>query len=556
MRVMGISPFHDSSVALCTDGKIEFFAKEERLSRVKRDKHPFAAVQAALDFSTDIDVATYCPPTNVDIGSNATYLKYIEKNVRPKSKKIIDLQDYHHLQHASIAFYNSGFDISLVIVADRNGSYVGNNARESETVFVAQYPYDIHPIYKNFWLENTELKNQSILDIKSFYENHSKIVTSVSSRQGLVKTYESATTLIGQHILENGKTMGLSAYGKENKNFQKLFLDYCIGNDEYFFDDYDSYGSYASHSLILKNLYDIKFTEENYQKFADYAYQVQKQSQEALASLVKDSINSTGIKNVCLSGGYALNVVANAYLVKQFPEVNFYFEPLADDSGTSIGGAMYTYRRETEDTTIYKLDNTFFHGKTYNIDINGGKICNISEIAKHLANGKSVGVFHGKAEAGPRALGHRSILFDARNQDAKKIVNRIKKREWYRPFAGMILLEDVAEYFDLMGLKDSQHMTVNFDANKKAHKTIPGVIHIDGTCRIQTVSKNDTYIYELLREFKKITGVGAILNTSFNLAGQPLVETPKEALEVLHTSDLDYLWFPEIQKLIESKVND
>jgi carbamoyltransferase len=145
-------------------------------------------------------------------------------------------------------------------------------------------------------------------------------------------------------------------------------------------------------------------------------------------------------------------------------------------------------------------------------------------------------------------LGNRSILFNALNLDAKNIVNGIKKREWYRPFACIVLEEDADTYFDMGGIKSSPFMTICFPVREKYGKILPGITHVDNTCRIQTIS--DGYLYELLQEFKKLSGHGILLNTSFNLAGEPLVETPRDALNTLNNSSLDYLWFEETQQLL------
>jgi carbamoyltransferase len=144
-------------------------------------------------------------------------------------------------------------------------------------------------------------------------------------------------------------------------------------------------------------------------------------------------------------------------------------------------------------------------------------------------------------------LGNRSILFDARNPDAKDIVNNIKKREWYRPFAAMVLEEDFSKYFETLGLNKSEFMTVSFTAKDNS---IPGVTHVDNTCRVQTVSENIPHIYELLQEFKKQTGTSVLLNTSFNLAGEPLVDTFEDAVRTFNESDLDVLWFPETKRCL------
>jgi carbamoyltransferase len=159
-------------------------------------------------------------------------------------------------------------------------------------------------------------------------------------------------------------------------------------------------------------------------------------------------------------------------------------------------------------------------------------------------------VYRGLAEAGQRALGNRSIFFNPLHPNAKEIVNRIKKREWYRPFAGIVLEEDVDLFFDMGNIQSSPYMTISFPVKTNL---IPGITHIDGTCRIQTTSKEDGYLYELISEFKKLSGVGIILNTSFNLAGEPLVETPEDAIKTLKNSDLDCLWFEKTNQLYSNK---
>ena len=184
-----------------------------------------------------------------------------------------------------------------------------------------------------------------------------------------------------------------------------------------------------------------------------------------------------------------------------------------------------------------------------------GKTTSIENIATLLNQDKSVAVYAKLAEAGQRALGNRSILFNALNPNAKDLVNKIKKREWYRPFACMVLEEDANVYFDMGRIKYSPFMTICFPVRPEYVKIIPGVTHIDNTCRIQTISKTDDYLYELLQEFKKLSGHGILLNTSFNLAGEPLVETPEDAFNTLNNSCLDYLWFEETQQLFKNKIS-
>ena len=173
-------------------------------------------------------------------------------------------------------------------------------------------------------------------------------------------------------------------------------------------------------------------------------------------------------------------------------------------------------------------------------------IMNKSEVVKNIIDGKIVALFQGDSEWGPRALGNRSILFDPRNPNAKDIINKVKKREWYRPFAGTILLEYVDEYFEMATIKETPFMCFAVPAKQKAKNKVPGIIHVDGTCRIQTVTREQNkHYYDLIKEFFKQTGVPILFNTSFNLAGEPLVETLEDAKDTVNRSNIDLLYTPE-----------
>lgn len=172
---------------------------------------------------------------------------------------------------------------------------------------------------------------------------------------------------------------------------------------------------------------------------------------------------------------------------------------------------------------------------------------NKSDVVKNIIEGKIVAIFQGGSEWGPRALGNRSILFDPRNPDAKDIVNKVKKREWYRPFAGTILLEHANDYFEMLTIKETPYMSYAIPAKQKAKDEVPGIIHVDGTCRIQTVTREQNkHFYDLIEEFYKQTGVPILFNTSFNLAGEPLVETLEDAKDTVNRSDIDLLYTPEL----------
>jgi carbamoyltransferase len=179
------------------------------------------------------------------------------------------------------------------------------------------------------------------------------------------------------------------------------------------------------------------------------------------------------------------------------------------------------------------------------------------EVAQLIADRNIVSIFQGRSEAGPRALGNRSILYDSRDPEGKDKVNIVKGREWFRPFAGSVLLEDANDWFDMAGLKESPFMmyAVNVAADKVSE--IPCVTHVDETCRVQTVSEeNNKHYYELIKAYKDITGVPVIFNTSFNLAGHPLVETLQDALTTIYSSKLKYIYLPELGVLVEKTIDD
>ena len=194
--------------------------------------------------------------------------------------------------------------------------------------------------------------------------------------------------------------------------------------------------------------------------------------------------------------------------------------------------------------------DSLYLGPEYDLsDIEGDTVCSM-EVAKLLEDRKIVAIFQGRSEAGPRALGNRSILYDPRDPDGKDKINQVKHRESFRPFAGSVLLPHAHKWFDMAGLDESPFMMYALDALPHTHDKIPAILHVDKTCRVQTVAlKDNTNYYQLIDSFYQITDVPILFNTSFNLAGDPLVETPEDAIECFECSEIDYLYFPEVQKL-------
>ena len=194
---------------------------------------------------------------------------------------------------------------------------------------------------------------------------------------------------------------------------------------------------------------------------------------------------------------------------------------------------------------------TLFLGSEYDLSKIQGRDTNYNEIAHFLASRKTVAIFQGRSEAGPRALGNRSILYDPRDPNGKDKVNKIKRRESFRPFAASILLAAAPLWFDMGDLFESPYMMYAVDSLPDVRELIPAVLHVDHTCRIQTVtSRQNFHFFNLITAFNNITEVPILFNTSFNLAGDPLVETPRDAIDTFMKCELDYLYFPEIQKVI------
>ena len=221
-----------------------------------------------------------------------------------------------------------------------------------------------------------------------------------------------------------------------------------------------------------------------------------------------------------------------------------------------MGACQFVYRTISKDSKKTPLTSLYLGPNDKNqytdIDYEGFTVTDstTADIAKLIAQETIVCMYQGRSEAGPRALGNRSILFDPTVKNGKDIVNEVKHREWFRPFAGTVLAEKANDWFDLRSKKETPFMMYAVDVVEDKLDTVPAITHVDGTCRVQTVTKeqNKNY-YELIEEFEKIKGVPILFNTSFNLGGDPLVETVAEALDTLRRSELKYLWFPEIGKL-------
>ena len=552
MRVAAIQYGNHDCSACIYDGEVQNYFLEERYSGKKHDLHHFEIYKQLLKVKEPIDLLVLCyfGDRTFMYEDGLKYLHIFLKAYKKKHGVIPEVikDKRHHLAHAAGAYYNSGFDKSLVLVVDGSGS-LDKLSFEAESVYLAE-GLEFKEIYKNFiklFPEQMDLPTETA----RLKKLHPDAEIHRESMMGLGYLYSAGAVMMGETALQAGKVMGLSSYG-EDTNQTHIIKDYFVDDMMFhcrevnlFFYGYgpDNFKDIAQEIFGKKgiNVTD-EITKENYRPYADYAKSVQKDTQNVIIRLVRKVLLATGVKKLCFTGGYAMNIITNNLLVETFPDVEFYFEPMATDLGISVGTAMMHWRMRTKDLTPRPLTTTAFHGWKYDLSKYKGKEIDIQGVARLLKEQKSVAIYYGYAEAGQRALGNRSILYTAFDQKGREVVNRIKKREWYRPFAASVLEEDAHLFFDIKTY--SPFMTQCY---KVKDIPIPSVTHIDNTCRVQTVTSG--HLYQLLLELKKLTGYGIILNTSLNLAGEPLVETPEQALNILAKSDLDYVWFPETMQL-------
>jgi carbamoyltransferase len=530
----GIS-LYDGGCALVEDGLPLVAIAEERITRKKYDGGIKNSLKYCLESTgnqiKDIDLFVFSiccdEPLRID------YVKNILKKNKIKipEEKII-INESHHLSHACSSYFASPFKEAIVLVVDNEGNILEKK-------------------YKKYWknrLERTSIyvaKGNEITLQKRYHDGFKEL--------GIGAAYNFFTRWLGfRSHQEAGKTMGLASYGKPTfKNVQIFKNHKCLIENKH------EKKASAVRELILKQTgIDIgkKRTSVKYPKKIqeDVAYLIQDQVEKELIKLVKETVSETKIKNMCIAGGVGLNCVANYKILKQ-TGVNLFVQPASGDTGQCLGNAYMGYYIYSKKKKRNQL-KTAYLGKEYtkkeiSSEINkyNNKItCKIIKddfltVAELISKGNIIGWFQGKSEFGPRALGDRSIIADARNKDMKDILNRkIKFREQFRPYAPIVLEEDASKYFDLD--RPSPFMLLATKVKKGKDKEITSVTHVDKTARIQTINNNQNpQVYKLLKQFKKITSCSVILNTSFNIAGEPIVESPKDAINCFLSTNLDYL---------------
>ena len=557
MYTLGISCYyHDSSAAILKDGKVIAAVEEERFSRKKfDDDFPKQAINWCLKESgispKNLDsVAFYDKPVlkferlldnYIAVAPRGLYSfldvipKWLHKRLWVKDEISKHLKDFngeiifpeHHMSHAAHAFFTSPFDEAAILTVDGVGEW-------------------------------------TTASFGTAHDTTIKLTNDIRWPHSVGLFYSAFTYFLGFKVNEGEyKLMGLSAYGKPK--YYDLIMENLVDvkndgsihlNMKYFSFTYDK----VMTNQKFSDLFGIPPRKED-SKAEQIHYDIAASAQLVLEDILLKMVNhvhkKTGMTNLCFGGGVALNGVANYRILKDGPFENIHIPPSPGDGGSAVGCAQYLYychdknKRMVEDN-VERIKNNIFVGPSHSndeiksfLDIN--KIdykfletnSLLQTVAKLIVEGNVVGWYQGKMEWGPRALGNRSIIADPRNAKMKDILNeKIKHRESFRPFAPCILEEYTSEYFDV----DVSSPYMLLVAPVKKPEKIPAVTHVDGTARLQTVSKDiNLLFYNLITEFHKITGIPVLINTSMNVRGEPIVDTPEQAYNMIVKTDMDYI---------------
>lgn len=537
MKVLGINGWsergHDGGASLIVDGELLFSVEEEKLicKRHAYDTIPLESIKACLNYGNlsmdDID--------RVVIGWDYEKLyemlgkKFISKEEMSKAlfgdEKYADKIEYltHHQAHAYSTFIPSNYDKALVLIVDGQGEYMGTS------------------VY---------LADRNNKDLKLLME------TPVS----LGYFYAGITKQIGFRGGEEGKTMGLASYGEPTyvEELRKLInldengnINCAFHIDKVSKDEEDE--SLKKWKELLSNIIpkrDGKITEvtEDIIPYANLAKSSQVILEEIMCGLIKKYVKETGINDVCIAGGVGLNCPTSS-AVENMSEVSRVFvQPAANDGGISLGAAIKGSIDLGDDVKIEMIP---YLGPEYsNEEIEQAlkekqcsydKFDNIEEvIARLLAEGKIVANYQGRLELGPRALGNRSLLASPEKYEMLVRMNELKGREVWRPLAPAVMYDKQETVFDSNIF--SPHMTKNFNVLNEMKDRLQAITHVDGTARIQSVTKEyNELFYNIISEFYKLTGIPVVINTSFNVKGEPIVCTPQEAIDSFERMNLDYL---------------
>ncbi|MFC6232543.1 carbamoyltransferase [Paenibacillus allorhizosphaerae] len=535
MLILGVGgSSHDYSACLVEDGNIKVAIEDERITRIKHSRN--LGIRASKSRAVYYCLDTYGKTLDdVDLIVGNDLLDLNPAYYYRFRDRIILIN--HHLSHACSAFFVSPYENAAILIVDGHGSMF-DTSPGSETLLTETITY--------YYGEGN-----NITEIKKI-NSKMKRVRPTTIEDSIGRFYQRLGTEIGFPFTEEGKTMGLAPYGttKYVDEFSRYYSMDGEGNFKQTFEQKNNMIKFISNELLKAENNDVSF-----QIKADVAYAGQYHLEQAIIKAANFIYQKTKCKNLCLAGGVALNSVANFKILENTPFENIFIQPAAGDAGTSIGSALYGHYVIKGNVRspasipfspylgkLYKDSDIIELLKEYSSEIFFQKPEDIyTEVSKLISEGNIIGWFNGRSEIGPRSLGNRSILADARNRNMKNIINeRIKHREMFRPFAPVVLEEKQSEYFDLS--HPSYYMLLVPPIHVEKRNIIPSVVHVDGTGRVQTVNKDlNPQLHSLLTAFYNITNVPVLLNTSFNDNGEPIVETPKDALQCFLKIDLDYL---------------
>lgn len=583
MNILGLKIVsHDTGAALISNEGIVAIA-EERLNRVKHsfDMFPKLSIEYCLKHFNlkpkDIDLVVI---DQTDLRSVVKTEEIFRRHTNGTFSNVRVVVINHHLAHAASAFYCSPFQKSAVLVSDGAG--------EKFKMRSGIYGAETETLYQASGTKIEEIK-------KTLHIREGKFFPYTF---GIGKLYSFFSDVyLGFGKYNEGKMMGLAPYGDDSflkqfpvGNFMKEVdgVLYCNSRVVYphrittqnlsparifywllyktriFFKKMNvvarisSRGTEEVGSKIFKTVTLPKPPRDKSGKlpdsyYASVAYAAQYIFERFSVALASQLKKITGSSVLCVAGGCGLNIDANMKFLTECRYDDVFIQPGCSDTGIALGCALYGYHSVFEKERFYEMKNASL-GRPYTeeevvlaLDKFKNKVVfkkssNVAkETAQFIAEGKIIGWVQGGSEYGPRALGNRSIIVDARDKEMKNTLNnRVKHREAWRPFAASVLRENVNDYFELD--RESPFMLLAAPVREDKKSIIPSVVHVDGTCRIQTVTKeaNGSY-YELIRAFGEITGVPLVLNTSFNLGGDPIVETPEDALDTFTRTDIDYL---------------
>ena len=547
--VLGISASHNGAVCLLRGDRVVAAVQEERLSGVKR--HFLYAAEPSLALGYCLSYAGI-RPEDLDlivlsaVGRANDPRQDLGRNPLLKSAlaHVPVLKVPHHYAHAVSAFATSGFGESAVLVVDGMGSPF-EALTEEERDAVKKKVDDGFETISLYAAEGTRVEplEKHLVERGRWLSLRRGAMPLFGSLGGI---FSSAAGQIFANPAEAGKVMGLAPYGVARTPTEEFFR-------------IDEGGCFDFLEDVPRRFEHDERWPARREEYADLACSVQAALEDALLHLAARLRSLCGSENLCYAGGVALNSVANERLVRESGFRRVHIVPAAEDSGVALGAAYAGLWQLTKTNTRRRLIHDAC-GRTYTPACVSSAVEQeprvrasassdaIADAVELLCAGKTVGWFDGRSELGPRALGQRSILCDPRRPDGKEVLNsRVKRREAFRPFAPAVLLEEVEDWFELEGAApESPFMLRVCRFRPERAALVPAVSHVDGTGRLQTLTKEaNGRFYELVKRFYEKTGVPMLLNTSFNVMGRPIVETPAQAVACLVDSGLDCCVFED-----------